>query len=528
MLERDNVRFFDMTSVSPTQGIERRATGQYVKAGLARLFPGEVFRNICVSFNGSGEYHPKVSLIQRMFGGGKKIEGLPAYYEVELEHLTGSHTETLIVWSPAAWNDRFAGTAGGGTGIGGRSYLTKPDNAQRGLTVPFAVMNGFTAATMFAGNNDGGLHDYTIDPKTGTLNRELYENWRLRSTHNMTVFGKAIAELLHDRPVRWTYMNGGSGGGRQSLMEVQNYPKDYNGIWASCPAINWQKLMVSGFWAQTLMNEYGITFSAKKNQFFIDAVHEANGGADKYYHLEKIPEFDFYSCVGKNIGSDSITEADARFMTELCRGPRKADGSFLWYGFAPGVKNWQCVIPIGTYYYPMPWSRHVKPFFLAPICARWITETPGQKFDGMKIREFTELFEEGVRKFSDNLGDNPAIDAFVNAGGKLIIDHGMDDPLIPVAGTLDYYGKLLTHFGSQSALDRFMRLYITPGDSHGNCFGNGPGITEKDGMLALMKWVEEGKAPEEIRKVRVDRKNGETLEESSQSPYRDERQNNED
>ncbi|HNZ40678.1 MAG TPA: hypothetical protein PKJ65_02170, partial [Clostridia bacterium] len=125
MLERDNVRFFDMTSVSPTQGIERRATGQYVKAGLARLFPGEVFRNICVSFNGSGEYHPKVSLIQRMFGGGKKIEGLPAYYEVELEHLTGNHTETLIVWSPAAWNDRFAGTAGGGTGIGGRSYLTK-------------------------------------------------------------------------------------------------------------------------------------------------------------------------------------------------------------------------------------------------------------------------------------------------------------------------------------------------------------------------------------------------------------------
>jgi hypothetical protein len=73
-----------------------------------------------------------------------------------------------------------------------------------------------------------------------------------------------------------------------------------------------------------------------------------------------------------------------------------------------------------------------------------------------------------------------------------------------------------------------MRLYITPGDNHGNCFGNGPGITEKDGMLALMKWVEEGKAPEEIRKVRVDRKNGETLEESSQSPYRDERHNNED
>ena len=89
-------------------------------------------------------------------------------------------------------------------------------------------MNGFSAATIYAGNIDG-WDDHTIDKKTGKLNRELYENWRVRSTHNMTIFGKAITEILHQRPIKFSYMNGGSGGGRQSLMEVQNYPDDYDG-----------------------------------------------------------------------------------------------------------------------------------------------------------------------------------------------------------------------------------------------------------------------------------------------------------
>ena len=33
----------------------------------------------------------------------------------------------------------------------------------------------------------------------------------------MTVFGKAVAQILHDRPVKYAYMNGGSGGGRNQI-----------------------------------------------------------------------------------------------------------------------------------------------------------------------------------------------------------------------------------------------------------------------------------------------------------------------
>lgn len=518
MLERDNYYFFDTSKLIKTHDIETRATEEHVRRELEKEFPDEIFSRIHVTYNPSGEYQAKASLLEKVFGAGKKIKGLPEYYEVEVFHKTGHFEEQLIVWSPTAWNDRFAGTAGGGTGIGGRNYLTAPNNTQRGWTVPMAVMNGFTAATMYAGNIEGWT-DYTLNQKTGQFNQELYENWRIRSTHNMTIFGKKIAEILHDRPVKYAYMNGGSGGGRQSLMEVQNYPNDYDGVWASCPAINWHNVMMEGYWASTVMNEHKHFLTAEKNQYFLDAIHTANGGADRYYHLNDIPDFDARKCVGAKTKHGVITEMDAIVMNEILAGPRREDGRFIWYGFRPGVKNWQKVIPIGTYYYPL-FGKKVNPFPLGPIYLKWITKNPKEKFDHMRKKKFYQLYEEGLALFSDNMGNNPCIDEFVNAGGKLIIDHGIDDPLIPVDGTLDYYNRLKEHFGTQERIDAFLRLYITPGDNHGNCWGNGPGIPEKEGIIALMNWVENKIAPEEIRKVRVNNKTGETLEEGCEFPYR--------
>lgn len=113
-----------------------------------------------------------------------------------------------------------------------------------------------------------GWNDHTIDSKTGELQQDLYENWRLRSTHNMTMFGKAVTEILHDRPIRYSYMNGGSGGGRQCLMEVQNYPEDYDGVWASCPAINWHKFLMGGYWPEVVMQEQNHFLNAKRISSF--------------------------------------------------------------------------------------------------------------------------------------------------------------------------------------------------------------------------------------------------------------------
>lgn len=517
MLERDMCVFMDTSSLEVTKGIENRANDSYIRGELQKRFPGEVFPFIKVTRNDSGSYKAKASIVEKIFGGGKPVEGLPPYYEVEIHHKTGKHNEELVVWSPIAWNDRFAGTAGGGTGIGGRSYLTRPDNTTRGWTVPYAVMNGFTAATMWAGNSKGAK-DYILDSKTGEFSRELYENWRVRSTHNMTVFGKAVAEILHNRPVKYSYMNGGSGGGRQSLMEMQNYPNDYDGIWASCPAIYWHNLLMAGVWPCVVMNEYNNFLTPKKNEFFIEQVHKSVGGSDKFYTLDKPVFFDARTCIGMESKGGVITEKDALVMNEIWRGPHKKDGTPLWYGHYKGVKNWQKIIPIGAYYYPL-FGKKVKSFILGTYHLRWITGNPKGKYEDLSIKEYEVLFEEGLRKYGDTNGDSPMVDEFVEHGGKVILDHGMDDPLIPTEGTIAYYKKLCKHFGGKEKVDRFCKMYINPGDNHGNCVGNGPGITESAGMKALINWVEKGIEPHSLRKIRVDRKTGELISEGVAEPY---------
>ena len=52
-----------------------------------------------------------------------------------------------------------------------------------------------------------------------------------------------------------------------------------------------------------------------------------------------------------------------------------------------------------------------------------------------------------------------------------------------------------------------------------NNVGNGPGITQTDGIKALINWVEHGVAPEAIRVVQVDKKTGKTICERTQMPY---------
>ena len=227
MNESEKIFFFDTAYLSETKDIRKRCRKNYLKEELKHFFPNRDFEITSVSLFEKGKY-PVNAL--------KNISELPPFCEVCIKVTTGSSYEEIIVWSPLTWNDRFIGTGGGGTGTGGKNFITKPDNARRGMTLPFAVINGFSAATGNAMNyKERSISDLTFDKKSKKLNRDILENWRARTTHDMTIFGKAITEILHDRKPKYSYFHGGSGGGRQAMVEAQNYPNDYNGIWASCP-----------------------------------------------------------------------------------------------------------------------------------------------------------------------------------------------------------------------------------------------------------------------------------------------------
>jgi len=101
---------------------------------------------------------------------------------------------------------------------------------------------------------------------------------------------------------------------------------------------------------------------------------------------------------------------------------------------------------------------------------------------------------------------------FNRRGNKLLMYHGWADPLIPSQSSINYFNALVRdgdddHDGARpvsfrpgedrklTATQRYARLFMVPGMFH--CSG-GPGPNVFDALTPLVKWAEQGVAPETI------------------------------
>jgi feruloyl esterase len=69
------------------------------------------------------------------------------------------------------------------------------------------------------------------------------------------------------------------------------------------------------------------------------------------------------------------------------------------------------------------------------------------------------------------------------------------DELIPAQGTIDYYKRVQQQMGGAEKTAQFARLFLAPGVDHGF---RGAGPTPTGQMDAIVRWVEEGKAPDRL------------------------------
>jgi feruloyl esterase len=89
--------------------------------------------------------------------------------------------------------------------------------------------------------------------------------------------------------------------------------------------------------------------------------------------------------------------------------------------------------------------------------------------------------------------DSTDLAAFKNRGGKLVIAHGVSDPVFSILDTVEWWSAL-NRVSDGHAAD-FARLFAVPGMNH--CAG-GPSTDRFDAFGALVDWVEKGVAPDEI------------------------------
>jgi hypothetical protein len=384
------------------------------------------------------------------------------------------------------WNGRFLGTGGGGF-LGGSPL---------GLGQPAAL--GYAAGATDTGH-EGGSGSFAL--VNGRLDWQAIRNNAHVGIHEMTVTGKALTAALYGVAPRYSYFTGCSTGGRQGLMEAQRYPQDYNGIVAGAPAINWNRLHPQQLWGPVIMNAAGNPIPACKlaaaTAAAVTACDAIDGVKDAIIEDPKRCRYDPRALVGTAVGDcGAFTETDATLIRKLWEGPRREDGSFLWYGLARGADLsalWASRgTPLRATAFPitMEWFR----FFLA--------QNP--QLDGSTITPaaFERYWDQSVEQYGAVIGtDNPDLSGFRKAGGKAIVWHGWADQLIAAEGTLDYYDRVQQVMGGAKPTSEFLRLFMAPGVAH--CAGGaGPAPTRQ--LEALLAWVEEGKAPDTLTAERRD------------------------
>ena len=113
-------------------------------------------------------------------------------------------------------------------------------------------------------------------------------------------------------------------------------------------------------------------------------------------------------------------------------------------------------------------------------------------WSGVSRPQYEQLWDQSVEEFGSVLATDTAdLAGFRNRGGKAILWHGWADQSIYAQGTIDYYQRVRERMGHQTP--GFLRLFMAPGVAH--CRG-GPGPEPTAQFEALVKWVENGIAPE--------------------------------
>jgi feruloyl esterase len=439
---------------------------------------------------------------------------------------------------PASWSHR-AMQAGGG-GINGIITVREGRNPM--------VDKGFALYGSDSGHQSGGMgfggaqgKPLASGPTQGdewALNDEAIRNigyMQMKKTHDAVMV--IIERVYGKRPV-YNYYVGNSQGGREAITVAQRYPKDYNGIIANVPIVNFSSLML----APELMKiqekplKNWVT-PAKVNAIraeFLRQCDQLDGLADGIISNYMAARAIFN--VNDGVGSTDPWAA-LRAPNNIDPGPDdKSESAKLTN---EQIKTMEFVY--SPYQFATPLANGVKSFGM------WLPTTEpdgfgmitGQRFKGQEgaadnapvhmslgtlgvtgflmqdIKANPLDYVEGGQwnKRREQLSEwldstNPDLSAFYKNGGKIIITIGAMDNIASCGAQLDYYQSLIDKMGRKT-IDQFARLYVVPQAGHGlsgrsyKVNGEGkpveikniPGPDGNDNMNLLMNWVEKGQAP---------------------------------
>jgi feruloyl esterase len=381
----------------------------------------------------------------------------------------------IEVWLPtSAWNGKLLGIGNGGWA----GWIAHQSLAQ-------SLRLGYAAAGTNTGH-DGGAGDASF----ALGHPEKLIDFAYRSEHLMTVQAKAIIAAFYGKGPRLSYWNGCSSGGKQGLMEAQRYPDDYNGIIEGDPAAFWTHLMFETVWpVEVSLKDPASYIPPSKypliHKAALDACDMLDGVRDGLIEDPTRCHFDpkVLECAGPD-GPSCLTAAQVESARELYAGPKNPrTGKQIFPGEEPGSElTWGAL------------AKGPEPMVIPVSYFKYVLfKNPDWKWQTLNFDSDVALADKLDGKILNAI--DPNLRAFKAHGGKLLMYHGWNDPLIFPGVSVNYYQNVVKTMGGAAKTEDFARLFMIPGMEH--CDG-GPGTDIFDKVGTLEQWVEKGAAPDKI------------------------------
>ena len=400
---------------------------------------------------------------------------------------------------PPKWNSRFLFAGNGGFA---GSIALDLSNLSGGIAV--------------AGTDTG--HTGTGKDASWALNnRPAVLDYEYRAVHESAAASEQILTGYYSNAAYHSYFAACSNGGREGLVEVQDYPNDFEGVVAGDPVIG-QPYLAFNWNSQAILAANGADYIDYNAINLVNAAVLAqcdglDGVVDGLVQNPAVCNFQPSSLLcpsGQTTGCLSAGQVAA--FNQIYAGPVDTKGVSLYPGLSVTDPSSSASLDAGWGVYidgctsnpcTLPNFNNAEPWGTTHVPTQWASQDAFFKnfiFDNANYDTRTLSFSnqgklnqiESQTAGLGGEGENANISPFVNAGHKLLMYHGWSDPAFSPYVSINYYNSVKTIIGSNTSND--VKLFMVPGMHH--CQGFGPGPNIFDSVTPMFNWVEQGIAPD--------------------------------
>lgn len=488
----------------------------------------------CAALAGSGRAGVVVSVAQLRAAQGEQ----PAHCEVQGEidrrkspvdgqdYAIGFHLRV----PSERWNGRLVYLAqGGNEGVLGDALGAIPSSPES----PGALARGFAVVTTDGGHaehnslhGDGEQAHFGVDP-------EARLDYGYNADIEVTRLAKRLIRNFSGALPSHSYVMGCSNGGRHAILDAARFPDQFDGVLAGDPGIDLPRAAVAEAWDDQALAAIATSKDSKGQPALWSAFSAsdmtlvANAVLEQCDALDGLKDGiigDVTACQGRFKPDSLECKGDKtpaclgaeqmQALLKMMGGARNGRGESLYSAWpwdaglgAPGWRLWKLGTGKGNARFAISAGRNdALNATLGATSLPYVFITPparGADAFGYALAFSFDDDAPGIsaRDASTGLSSlefmaaSSDINAFIARGGKMIVYHGVSDPVFSLFKTVHWYEQVADANGGAGALRNSVRLYPVPGMNH--CRG-GPATSNFDGLAALVDWVESGVVPETI------------------------------